>query len=75
MDITEDMLTFQCNKCPRKFVTERLLILHTGSQHEATECKLCYRNISDKKFMQRHLKFVHKNESEFWNPKIRRKKK
>ena len=69
IEITEDILKFKCIKCVNKFVSYGILEQHMNHQH-GTECKLCYRNLSNVHKMPRHMKFAHKDDLEFMDKDI-----
>jgi hypothetical protein len=66
-DINPDILfgdpaaIFQCEQCPDRFKTEKLLGEHI--QHTHGECPHCGKKIENKKVMKGHIKVVHRKKA------------
>ena len=77
-DIDKDLLTYQCDHCEKKFLTENILNFHVRYYHQNRKrqnvssnnaqkkkeinCKLCYVNFKYLSQLERHKKAVHKGE-------------
>ncbi|XP_055918364.1 zinc finger protein 236-like [Eupeodes corollae] len=56
----EELKTFQCNHCPKKFPTKKLLDLHTVHHNECTfMCSECGKGFPTKSTMNVHFKRIH----------------
>ena len=65
------LLKYNCSKCDKKFLSERLLGLHSQEHTKNLKrCNICYKVMRDRYVLERHQKDVHKDEEEFWNKEI-----
>ena len=65
------LLKYSCSKCDKKFLSERLLDVHSQEHTKNMKrCNICYRELKDKYVLERHQKDLHKAEEEFWNKEI-----
>ena len=49
----------QCDKCPRKFITDGKLKTHVKLVHERVECEVCHQQICNFFMLKRHKAKVH----------------
>jgi len=67
MELTEDLLKVQCEKCDLKFLNKDILSYHMNDRHSYKECKLCYKHFKRAINVPKHMSKCHKDDIEFFN--------